>query len=55
MKLFADDTSLHIQFNHPDSACEVLHDDLINIQQWAAQWLVQFTPPKTKLPGRCTS
>ncbi len=49
MKLFADDTSLFIEFDNQDAAEEALNADLVNIQQWANQWLVTFSPPKTKL------
>ena len=49
MKLFADDTSLYIEFDNANSASEALNEDLINIQQWADQWLVKFSPSKTKL------
>lgn len=49
MKLFADDTSLYIEFDNAEEAAEILNDDLKDIQQWADQWLVTFSAPKTKL------
>jgi hypothetical protein len=49
IKLFADDTSLYIDFENPNAASEVLNNDLQSIQDWAAQWLINFCPTKTKL------
>jgi hypothetical protein len=49
MKLFADDTSLYVEFDNPQTAAVTLNEDLTNIQKWADQWLVKFSPPKTKL------
>ena len=48
IKLFADDTCLCIEFDNLDSTSEALNDDLVNIQKWATQWLVQFSLPKAK-------
>ena len=39
MKLFADDTSLYIEFDNPALASEMLNRDLIGVQEWADQWL----------------
>ena len=49
MKLFADDTSLYVDFDNPDQASATINIDLQNIQDWANQWLVKFSPTKTKL------
>ena len=49
IKLFADDTSLYIEFDDNQTATDQLNTDLTNIQSWADQWLVNFSPPKTKL------
>ena len=49
IKLFADDTSLYIEFDNSALAEEALNNDLVNIQEWANQWLVSFSPAKTKL------
>ena len=49
VKLFADDTSVFIDFTNIDEAADALNDDLNNIQNWADQWLVNFSPAKTKL------
>ena len=49
MKLFADDTSIYIEFDNPEHSSAVLNEDMKSIQQWADQWLVTFSPPKTKL------
>ena len=42
MKFFADDSSLYIEVDNANSASETLNDDLINIQQWADQFLMTF-------------
>ena len=49
IKLFADDTSLYIEIDEPNAAVEQLNNDLITVQEWANQWLVKFSPTKTKL------
>ena len=49
VKLFADDTSLYIEVDDPDEAVETLNSDLNMVQTWADQWLVKFSPSKTKL------
>ena len=49
IKLFADDTSLYIEFDNPGDAADVLNQDLTKLQNWADQWLVKFCPTKTKL------
>ena len=49
MKLFADDTSIYIDFDNAESASTILNNDMVAIQNWADQWLVKFSPPKTKL------
>ena len=49
IKLFADDTSLYIDFDNSAEAEEALNNDMLNIQNWANQWLVSFSPVKTKL------
>ena len=48
IKLFADDTSLYIDFENPYEAKQILNSDLENIKEWANQWLVKFSPSKTK-------
>jgi hypothetical protein len=49
IKLFADDTTLYIEFDNPNTASQGMNDNLTSVQQWADQWLVKFSPPKTKL------
>lgn len=49
IKLFADDTSLYIEFDNPDAASEMMNEHLTAIQNWSHQWLVKFSPAKTKL------
>jgi len=49
IKLFADDTSLYLEVNDPDQSAEILNHDLITLKSWADQWLVSFSPNKTRL------
>ena len=48
IKLFADDTTLYLDFDDPIVAQGSLNDDLKTIQDWAKQWIVQFSPSKTE-------
>jgi len=48
MKLFADDVTLYITYDVPNVAQETLSNDLRYIEQWANNWLVNFSAPKTK-------
>ena len=45
---FADDTSLLLVVENPDTAAETLNSDLERITQWANTWLVKFNPAKTE-------
>jgi hypothetical protein len=49
MKLFADDTSLYVEFDNPQTASDIINEDLEKVQSWADQWLVKFSPSKTNL------
>ena len=46
--LFADDTSLYIIVDFPDSVAQILNLDLERLYNWAVQWLVKFNPIKTE-------
>ena len=48
IRLFADDTSLYIIVEHPDTAALCLNNDLQTITDWAHKWLVTFNPLKTE-------
>ena len=48
IKLFADDTTIYVTVDDPDSAAETLNSNLSAISQWAKQWLITFSPPKTE-------
>ena len=43
MCFFADDTSLYVVVENPAAAANLLNDNLINMHNWADQWLVSFT------------
>ena len=48
IRLFADDTSLYIIVDFPDSAAQILNVDLQRIGNWADVWLVDFNANKTE-------
>jgi hypothetical protein len=48
IRLFADDTSLYLTVDHPDSAAQHLNSDIQKIIKWADTWLVSFNPSKTE-------
>ena len=48
VRLFADDTILYVIADDPADSVENLNRDLQNIKTWADQWLVKFSPSKTK-------
>ena len=48
IRLFADDTSLFIVVENPDTAAQTLNSDLEKITKWAKDWLVSFNPIKTE-------
>ena len=47
IRLFADDTSLYVIVENPNTAATILNHDLNRIDTWAAQWLVDFNAAKT--------
>ena len=48
IKLFADDTTIYITYNNHKIAENILNENLAKINDWAQQWLVSFSPSKTK-------
>ena len=48
LRLFADDTTINIIVDFPDSAAQILNIDLERIAHWAAMWLVNFNPNKNE-------
>jgi hypothetical protein len=51
IRLFADDTTLFLNVDKLETsvaAADNINNDLNNIGEWARQWLVTFSPPKTK-------
>ena len=47
IRLFADDTSLYIIVENPQTAALIINSDLGKISTWAINWLVDFHPRKT--------
>ena len=47
IRLFADDTSLYIIVENPQTAVITMNLDLGTISQWALDWLVDFNARKT--------
>ena len=48
IKLFADDTSLSLALNNPDSRAEILNHDLEKINEWAKKWKIRFNEEKNE-------
>jgi hypothetical protein len=48
IRLFADDTCLFIEVDNREDAAEQINQDLESVQKWADDWLVSFSPTKTK-------
>ena len=48
IRLFADDTSLYIIVETPQSAALKLNNDLSKIKAWASKWLVTFNPSQSE-------
>ena len=46
--LFADDTCLFIEVNDRNEAAESVNNALSTIHMWSHDWLVSFSPLKTK-------
>ena len=46
VRLFADDTSLYIIVDNPNSAAVTLNNDLRHITNWGKTWKVNFNPSK---------
>ncbi|MEW8513156.1 MAG: hypothetical protein AB2608_20155, partial [Candidatus Thiodiazotropha sp.] len=48
IQLFADDTSLYMVVDNPETTAELLNSDIDKILKWAKRWLVTFNPIKTE-------
>ena len=48
IRLFADDTTIFVDVDDPVVAADTLNNDLQKMSDWANQWLVTFSPPKTQ-------
>ena len=48
IRLFADDTTIYIIVDSPDSAAQILNFDLEHIAHCAAIWFVNFNPNKNE-------
>ena len=48
IRIFADDTCLHITVDNKINAALLLNEDLKAIENWANLWLVDFSAPKTQ-------
>ena len=48
VRLFADDTSLYIAVENPNTAAATLNNDFNFINNWATDWLVDFNAAKTQ-------
>ena len=50
VRIFADDTSLFVVVDDPNTSFEILNHDLKLIEKWANQWKMSFNPDITKPP-----
>ena len=48
IRLFADDTSLYMIVDSPNTAAEIINSDLLKISNWARAWLVDFNAAKNE-------
>lgn len=48
IRMFADDTCLFLQVDDRIEAAALLNEDIQSIYNWSNDWLIQFSPPKTK-------
>ena len=48
IKLFADDTSLYLIIDNPQTTADILNRDQNKIHTWSTNWLVSFNPQKTE-------
>ena len=48
VRLFTDDTILYVIVDNPADSAEALNMDLGGLTEWAEEWIVKFSPPKTK-------
>ena len=48
IRLFADDTTLFVDFDNVPDGAELINNDLQTIYAWANKWLVSFCPSKTE-------
>ena len=48
IRVFADDTTLYIIVDFPDTAAQILNVDLHRISSWEELWLVDFDANKTE-------
>ena len=48
VRLFADDTVLYIIADNPSDCVDDFNSDLQSICNWADEWLIKFSPQKTK-------
>ena len=49
-RIFADDTSLFVVVNDPQTSLEILDHDLRLVEAWAKQWRMSFNPDPSKPP-----
>ena len=48
IRLFADNTSLYIIVDNPNTAAEIINSDVVKISNWARVWLVDFNAAKNE-------
>ena len=48
IRLFADDSTLYIIIDQPDSAAQILNNNLQRLSLWSEWWLVNVNPTETE-------
>ena len=48
IRLFADDACPFVKTSNPEIATNFINKDLANIENWANQWFIKFSPSKTE-------
>ena len=48
IRMFADDTCLFVTVDNREDAATLINEDMVRISNWSEQWLVDFSPAKTK-------
>jgi histone H3/H4 len=48
VRVYADDATLYIAYDNPQTSATTIEENLANIQKWADDWYMSFNPQKTE-------